>query len=523
MSRSLLFKTVRRLLVQGAHESGQSFAPRSALSRRDFLVGSAGVAVTLGLGSVGHAFAKTNKSIAIIGGGAAGLTCAYRLAAKGITPVLFDAANNLGGRIQTFRDFHEGMFCELGGELVDTKHTDLRDLGIELGVPLQRLNEAGDGREDIYFFQGAFRTARDMLDAKNGKGAFAGLAKQIAKDQKNLLNATGGWTPRAKMLDNTNLMAYLDRYGAGMPVWARDLIKIAYLTEFGIDPAEQSSLNLVDLIGSSETEDFQIFGDSDEAFRIKGGSSTLIEALTSALKGRCDMRLGQGLSALRHKGDKIEVSCDIGKGQSSDLFDSVVLALPFTRLRTVQGIDTLGLASAKLNAIRNLGYGTNGKMMWGTKDRIWREKEAGLPVSSNGTFYSDLPFQQIWDTSRGQAGKAGILTNFFAGKTDKASREEEYVAITAALKSISPKMAESIDPTAMAAFYWATNPNTLGSYASAKVGQYTTMLDVAGTPEMNGRLLFAGEHTSKEFLGYMNGAVQSGNRVAAEALHALEV
>jgi hypothetical protein len=62
---------------------------------------------------------------------------------------------------------------------------------------------------------------------------------------------------------------------------------------------------------------------------------------------------------------------------------------------------------------------------------------------------------------------------------------------------------------------------TLGSYASCKVGQYTTMLDVAAEPALGGRLQFAGEHTSGDFLGFMNGGVQSGNRAAA-ALAKLE-
>jgi monoamine oxidase len=56
---------------------------------------------------------------------------------------------------------------------------------------------------------------------------------------------------------------------------------------------------------------------------------------------------------------------------------------------------------------------------------------------------------------------------------------------------------------------------TLGSYASAKVGQYTTLLEVASEPALDGRLQFAGEHTSSDFLGFMNGGVESGNRASA--------
>jgi monoamine oxidase len=69
---------------------------------------------------------------------------------------------------------------------------------------------------------------------------------------------------------------------------------------------------------------------------------------------------------------------------------------------------------------------------------------------------------------------------------------------------------------AVTSFFWSRYPYTRGSYTSPKVGQYTTMLDEAGKPALNGRLQFAGEHTcGGNFVGYMDGAVLSGNRTAA--------
>ena len=52
---------------------------------------------------------------------------------------------------------------------------------------------------------------------------------------------------------------------------------MAYVGENGLETEDQSSLNLVDVIGTALSKDFQIFGDSDEAWRIEGGSSTLID------------------------------------------------------------------------------------------------------------------------------------------------------------------------------------------------------------------------------------------------------
>ena len=72
---------------------------------------------------------------------------------------------------------------------------------------------------------------------------------------------------------------------------------------------------------------------------------------------------------------------------------------------------------------------------------------------------------------------------------------------------MSQKIAESLDPSAVISWFWSVYPFTLGSYASAKVGQYTTMLEVAPEPALHGRLQFAGEHTCSDFLGFMNGGV----------------
>ncbi|HRE45683.1 MAG TPA: FAD-dependent oxidoreductase, partial [Terricaulis sp.] len=65
---------------------------------------------------------------------------------------LYEASDRFGGRMFTRRDFNDdGQFCELGGELVDTGHTALRDLASELGVGIERFPEGG---QDLYHIGG---------------------------------------------------------------------------------------------------------------------------------------------------------------------------------------------------------------------------------------------------------------------------------------------------------------------------------------------------------------------------------
>lgn len=93
----------------------------------------------------------------------AGLTAAYRLLQAGIPCEIFEASERTGGRMLTKTGFNaEGMFCELGGELVDTEHTDLMALAGELGVGIQELKR-GDAGADRYFFGGKHYTDKELI------------------------------------------------------------------------------------------------------------------------------------------------------------------------------------------------------------------------------------------------------------------------------------------------------------------------------------------------------------------------
>ena len=519
MSRTPLFATVKKALARSFHNQGLVLPQSSALTRRRLLRLSAAAAGAAMLSPVldWGADAKQRRPkgpVAIIGGGVAGLTAAYRLQAAGAKPIVFEASNRWGGRMFTQFDFYKGMFCELGGEFVDTNHEDLQTLATELGVEMQKLAAEGDG-EDLYFFKNQFHMPKEMLDPEKQTGAFVPIAKQIAADAEKLTDKHEDWTRYARKLDKMSLKAYLEQFRGKTDDWAIDLLDVAYNIEFGLLTEDQSSLNMVDFITTDLSTPFQMFGESDEVFRIKGGSSALIKALVAALENKIEMKQGHALTALDYKGGKIVLGFDTPGGPASESYDAVILALPFTKLRQVKGLEGLRLGPDKLKCIRELGYGSSAKILQGTTSRVWRTPESGLPAPSNGTFYSDLGFQNLWDSSRAQPGEAGIITNFLGVKPGLNDAKSALDAFRADLPKMSPKIAEALDPNAVVSWFWAVYPFTLGSYASAKVGQYTTLLEVGAEPALGGRLQFAGEHTSADFLGFMNGGVESGNRAAA--------
>jgi monoamine oxidase len=189
MSRTPLFAAVRKTLARSAQDQGLVLPQSSALTRRKLLRLSAAAAGAAVLSPVldwsANAKQRQKGPVAIVGGGVAGLTAAYRLQAAGGRPMVFEASNRWGGRMFTQYDFYKGMFCELGGEFVDTGHEDLRALAQELGVELQKLAAEGDG-EELYFFKDQFHGPKDMIDPGKKSGAFAPIAKQIAKDAGKL-------------------------------------------------------------------------------------------------------------------------------------------------------------------------------------------------------------------------------------------------------------------------------------------------------------------------------------------------
>jgi monoamine oxidase len=471
---------------------------------------------------------QLKRPMGIVGGGVAGLTAAYRLHQAGKTPILFEASNRWGGRMFTRYNFYKGMFCELGGELVDSNHCDLKNLLDELGLNRQPLENEG---EDLYFFKGKFRKEKDMLDPNTQSGAYVPIAEQIRKDHNRLQDKYNNWTAYARDLDNnTSLKKYLEQFrgktirGKTIDDWVIDVLELAYVNENGLEAEDQSSLNLVHIIGTALDDDLKIHGDSDELYRIEGGSSVLIKALVHALEKKIEMRLGYALTELDYQGGQIVMRFDAPGGVQTQNFDAVILALPFTKLRQVKGLNRLNLSPQKLKCINELGMGQHAKIMVGTTSRVWRKSapKPGLPLS-DGSILSDVGVQDFWDTSDGQQpteAEAGILTVFLGGNAADPTKTDEKSVLAAfheGLRQIWPKMAESLDMAAVTSMFWSNYRFTLGSYCGAKVGQYTTMLDEAGKPALGGRLQFAGEHTSgPKHFGFMNGGVLSGNRAACE-------
>ena len=160
--------------------------------------------------------------------------------------------------------------------------------------------------------------------------------------------------------------------------------------------------------------------------------------------------------------------------------------------------------------------GTNSKLHVQFTSRHW----ASLGV--NGDTFADTGYQSTWDVTRAQPGASGILVDYTGGTIGAsfgsgtpAARAQQFLG---QIEPVLPGITASWNGRATVD-YWQGYPWTKGSYSYWKVGQYTKFAGVER--EREGACHFAGEHTSIDFQGYLNGAVETGYRAAGEVLEAL--
>jgi monoamine oxidase len=501
MARTPLFGLLRR-----SYRRAVGAGATGALSRREILrlTALALPALQIGCGDDEQA-APMGTSVAVVGGGIAGLHCAYRLAEAGIAVTVYEAESRAGGRMHTARGmFPDGMVIELGGELIDSNHATLWALSEELDIALDDrfADEPAGHKRDVYFIDGAEVPEATIV------AQFTAVAPAMAM----AVEQADGDDAAYEMLDDTSLDQWLvDNVPPATYPELHAILQVAYRGEFGLENDEQSALNLLYLIDSETPDPFRIFGDSDERWHTHLGNDTFTTKLAEALGDR--VVLGAKLVSARNEGTRIALSFE---GAPEVVVDHVVFALPFSVLREVD-LAALELSNEKRGIIADLGYGTNAKVMGAFTAPVWRDLH-----NASGSLGTDLPVQQTWDTSIGQDGTAGILTNFLGGDQGAASGDGTPEAW---LTGVLPDL-EAVWPGTQAAYvadsavrmHWPTAPNFKGSYTCYRVGQWAYW-SLEGVRE--GNVHFCGEHTSLDFQGWMEGAAETGGLVAAEIIDEL--
>src|SRR5262245_13933244 len=517
MAHTPLAKLLRHAASRAAQsDSHNASADEIGTSRREFIrtisTATAGLALPASLFATKEV--TTSARVIVVGAGLAGLTCAYRLKQSGIIATVYEANTRLGGRCWTRRgDFDQGQLAEHGGELIDQGHKAIRHLAQELRLPLDNLLAAEPNGSTIFlYFDGAAYSYRDAV--RDLKQIWQPLHRDLIEaGYPTLYNS---YTERGAELDQMSITDWINQTvpgGLGSPLG--QLLEAAYTIEYGAECDIQSALNLIYLLGYNSPGQFTVFGQSNEKYHVRGGNDQIVTKLASLLDSQ--INTGQALVALRQNSDGTYTLTFQVSDQFTDVIaDHVVMALPFSILKNSVDLTQAGFSELKMIAIQELAIGSNSKLNVQFNTRPW----AGLRC--NGEPYSDRGYQATWDVTRAQPGAAGILVDYTGGEVADTfatgTPEEHAEEFLAQIEPVLPGLSSQWNGRATVD-WWAGNPYSLGSYSYWQVGQYTRFAGIEGQPE--GGVHFCGEHTSIEAQGYLEGAVETGERAADEIISAL--
>lgn len=494
----------------------------ASLSRRRFLEGVGAASVSVLASGVPARVLPVRAAaprIVVIGAGAAGLTCAYRLMQVGIRCTVFEANVAIGGRLWTLRNFFDdGQMAEHGGEFISTEHIAARNLAHELGLRLVDVNAAQPpGAVETYWLNGQRYTVEQAVHDYHP--VYRAIRTALAAAGATTL--WNSYTRAGYALDHMSVADWIAGHvPGGLASKLGKLLAVACTIEYGADASAQSALNLIYLLGFEGPNQFNLAG-TDERFHIIGGNDQLTSRMAAQLPPDT-IHLNAPLAALRQRADGSYVcSFQCGALAVDVVADHVVLALPFTMLRRVD-YSRAGFDRLKTVAINRYDLGTNAKLHLQFTHRLWND------LGYDGASYSDMDYENSWEVSRGQRGRSGIVVAFPGGTAGASFSAPAHAPASVAVARDFLAELEPVFPGIAAAWngrafldFWAADPWHRGSYAYYGIGQYTRFAGYEIVRQ--GNVHFCGEHTSVDFQGFINGAVATGDAVASQIVRDLQV
>jgi monoamine oxidase len=432
-------------------------------------------------------------SVLVAGAGLAGLAAARDLAGMGADVRVVEARDRVGGRVWTMRQgFVESQHAEAGGDMIDESHRELRCLATELGLRLVRVLRGEWG------YAGPDARGRVRILRQQGSRGWNDLAARLSGLARRYRLGERRWdTPIAAELARYSVAGWLDEIRADRTLRAAATGMRGF---FLADPEELSLIALVDQFAADGPPAFR------PTYRIEGGNDRLAEALAALLGDRVHLRTE--LVAISHRGHGVRASVKNRRQTSQIHSDYAVLTLPAPLLRRIP--ITPALPAQQHEAISRLAYGRATKTLMQFTRRFW--KVPGRPLA----FGSPLPVGAVWDGNEEQRGRAGILSLLAGGSAsaaavDQVAKEGGVAGLARALEWLGAR-GERV--TTWHQVTWEADQWARGGYAYFDPGFPPALRAWLARP--CGCVFFAGEHTSFDSQGYMNGAVESGRRAAAE-------
>jgi monoamine oxidase len=400
--------------------------------------------------------------VAIIGAGAAGLGAAHALQNSGLSTIVLEARDRVGGRAHTImaapdiafdlgcgwlHSANKNSFVEIAERLnieIDKTRPPWRQQSFDAGFPLAE-------RAD---FIGALDSFYDRAEAaaKSGRDAAA----------SSVLEPGNRWNP---MIDAISTY---------------------------VNGCELDQVSILDM---------DAYEDTEINWRARHGYG----ALMTAYGAQCPLAFNTQVTRIDHSGARVRIETSQGTLTAG----KVIVTVP-TNLIANETIRFHPALPAKLNAARGLPLGLADKVMLALDDPEALPKDGNLRGATMrramGTYHL-RPFGQP------------CIEGFFGGSYAQQLEDAGDGALAAAsIDEIAALLGNDfrrkLKPLAQSR--WAHDPFARGSYSHALPGHAGDRAVLAAP--VDGRLFFAGEATSPNFFSTAHGARDSGERAAGEVV-----
>ena len=426
----------------------------------------------------------------IVGAGFSGLACAYELLSAGYHVTVLDARNRIGGRVLSFNDMVTGKVVEGGGELIGSNHPTWVAYAKKFGLTFNDVTESETLEAPLIL--GGKRLSEKESEAlwEEMDGAYelmnAAAVPILADEPWN--------SPDAQRLDGRSVAHWVR--GLKVSELCRKAITVELSADNAAATSRQSFLgNLTQVKGGG----LEKYWTDSEVYRCRGGNARLARKLAAAI-GDDRLRLGTPVREIDTRGANTLVRDAAGQSYEAD---HVVLAVPPTTWHNIRFVPGLP------RALRPQ-MGVAVKYLASVKRRFWAKN--GLSPDA----FTDGIVSMTWDGTDNQGSDANgaVLVGFSGGPAAERARQafarKKDAAYAAAMTEIYPAYPANFERARF--MDWPSEMWTGAGYSFPAPRQVTTVgpLLHAGI----GNLHFAGEHACYKFVGYMEGALNSGVSVA---------
>ncbi|WP_161600626.1 flavin monoamine oxidase family protein [Mycolicibacterium hodleri] len=442
--------------------------------------------------------ASTIHDIIVIGAGLAGLTAATRLRRAGRDVVVLEAADRIGGRL--LRQTVGGVTVDGGGAWVAPTQHRVRALLDEVGLTLRPTYTEG---RHVVRVDGAVHTGRGTIPPLPFHAlADGGLAVARLELMARLLPL------RSRQLDTKTFGDWMRRHTRSQG--ARTMLEIAVSATTGSSVDDVSLLAIAQMIRSAGGfhQLTGVHGAAQDA-RIVGGSVSLCDRLADRL-GPSRIHLGAAVTAVEQSSDTVTVRVVGGRTVRAS---RVITAIDPGMCARIDFGAGLPAPRRALHDTFTMGSGIKFHLAYDTP--FWRHR------GFSGQAFTDDGMVGILFDATADACGPGVLVGFLGGFAETSNGDERPLTVTNATRAAQIGLeveqlfgAAPSPPIDYCEQDWREEPHVSGCVPAPAPGVLSAIGPAPVRPY--GRLHWAGAEFADAWSGYMDGAVRSGERAAAE-------